>query len=116
VVELVGPRAERMWLSTFHSACLRILRAHASRLGYQPSFTVYDDSDSRRLIELVIGELGLDSKRLPPRSVAAIIGQAKAELADFETFRSQSLDGDPLHRRVADVYAEYQRRLLAANA
>jgi len=53
VVELVGPRAERMWVSTFHSACLRILRSHASRVGYRSSFTVYDDTDSRRLIELM---------------------------------------------------------------
>ena len=57
-----------MWVSTFHSACLRILRAHADRLGYRPGFTVYDDTDSRRLIELRrCGELGLDTKKLPPR-------------------------------------------------
>ncbi len=66
VAELVGPRAERMWVSTFHSACLRILRSHASRLGYQGAFTVYDDTDSRRLIEIIVAELGLDPKRLPP--------------------------------------------------
>jgi len=58
VVELVGPRAERMWVSTFHSACLRILRSHASRVGYRSSFTVYDDTDSRRLIELIVAEMG----------------------------------------------------------
>ncbi len=117
VVDLVGPRAERMWVSTFHSACLRILRSHAHRLGYQPTFTVYDDTDSRRMIELVMAELGLDTKRLPPRSVAAVIGQAKAELIDFESFRAGAQsEGDPFRRRIGDVYAEYQRRLLAANA
>ncbi len=87
VVELVGPRAERMWVSTFHSACLRILRSHADRLGYRSGFTVYDDTDSRRLVEIVMSELGLDTKRLPPRSVAAVIGQAKAELVDVGAVR-----------------------------
>ena len=117
VVELVGRRAERMWVSTFHSACLRILRSHASRLGYQGAFTVYDDADSRRLVEIVTGELGLDTKRLPPRAVAAVIGQAKAEVVDVERFREEaSFGGDPYQRRIADIYAEYQRRLRAANA
>ncbi|MHB1777789.1 MAG: UvrD-helicase domain-containing protein [Acidimicrobiales bacterium] len=116
VVELVGPRAERMWVSTFHSACLRILRSHAGRLGYRPAFTVYDDLDSRRLVELVMAELGIDTKRLPPRSVAAVIGRAKAELTDPGRFRDETYAADPLRRRIADVYAEYQRRLVAANA
>jgi DNA helicase-2/ATP-dependent DNA helicase PcrA len=117
VVELVGPRADRMWVSTFHSACLRMLRSHGTRLGYQPGFTVYDDTDSRRLIELIVAELGLDSRRFAPRSIAAIIGQAKAELVDPGEFRDQSSSGlDPFHRRIADIYDEYQRRLLAANA
>jgi DNA helicase-2/ATP-dependent DNA helicase PcrA len=66
VSELVGPRAEKMWVSTFHSSCLRILRSHADRLGYRPSFTVYDDTDTRRLIEMIVAEMGLDTKRLPP--------------------------------------------------
>ncbi len=117
VVDLVGPRAERMWVSTFHSACLRMLRAHAERVGYQPGFSVYDDGDSRRLIELVEAELGVDTKRLPARSVAAVIGQAKAELVDAATFKEDaSFGADPYRKRIADVYVEYQRRLRAANA
>ena len=117
VAELVGPRAERMWVSTFHSACLRMLRSHASRLGYQSSFTIYDESDSRRLIEIVEAELGIDTKRLPPRSVAAVIGQAKAELVDAGRFKEEaSFGADPFRRRIADVYVEYQRRLVGANA
>jgi DNA helicase-2/ATP-dependent DNA helicase PcrA len=117
VAELVGPRAEKMWVSTFHSSCLRILRSHAHRLGYRPSFTVYDDTDTRRLIEMIVAEMGLDTKRLPPRTVAAVIGQAKSELIDFETFRESARSGpDPFQRKIADVYAEYQQRLLAANA
>jgi DNA helicase-2/ATP-dependent DNA helicase PcrA len=117
VVELVGERAEKMWVSTFHSSCLRLLRTNADRLGYRSAFTVYDDTDSRRLIEMITAELGLDSKRLPPRATAAVISQAKAELIDFETFKEQARQSpDPLARRIADVYVEYQQRLLAANA
>ncbi|HEV3369430.1 MAG TPA: UvrD-helicase domain-containing protein [Acidimicrobiales bacterium] len=117
VSELVGPRGQKMWVSTFHSSCLRILRSHADRLGYRGSFTIYDDTDSRRLIEMIISELGLDTKRLPSRSVAAVIGQAKADLIDFETFREQAhAEPDPFRRRIADVYALYQQRLLTANA
>ncbi len=117
VAELVGPRAEKMWVSTFHSSCLRILRSHAQRLGYRPNFTVYDDTDTRRLIEMIVSEMGLDTKRLPPRTVAAVIGQAKSELIDFETFRETARqEYDPFQRKIADVYAEYQQRLLAANA
>ncbi|HVB91327.1 MAG TPA: UvrD-helicase domain-containing protein [Acidimicrobiales bacterium] len=117
VTGLVGPPGEKMWVSTFHSACLRILRSHADRLGYRSSFTVYDDTDSRRLIEMITSELGLDSKRLPPRATAAVISQAKAELLDFEAFRDRAHhEPDPFQRRIADVYTEYQQRLLAANA
>jgi DNA helicase-2/ATP-dependent DNA helicase PcrA len=117
VVALVGPRAEHMWVSTFHAACLRMLRVHAGRLGYGRDFTVYDDLDSRRLIEIVETELGLDMKQLPPRAVAAAIGQAKSELVDDERFAHEaSWGGEPLQRRIAQVYAGYQRHLKAANA
>jgi DNA helicase-2/ATP-dependent DNA helicase PcrA len=118
VSELVGEqRAKSMWVSTFHSSCLRILRSHAERLGYRPSFTVYDDTDTRRLIEMIVAEMGLDAKRLPPRSVAGVISTAKSDLVDFETFREAARQGpDPFQRRIAEVYTEYQQRLLAANA
>ena len=117
VAELVGPPAEKMWVSTFHSACLRILRANADRLGYRSAFTVYDDTDSRRLIEMITAELGFDQKRLPSRAVQGVISQAKSELIDFETFREDARSGpDPFRKRIADVYAQYQGRLLAANA
>src|SRR5271166_1365093 len=102
VVDLVGPRAERMWVSTFHSACLRILRSHAVRLGYRPGFTVYDDDDSRRLVEMVVAELGLDAKRFPARGVAAVIGQAKSELLDPGSFTERAASGDdPFEQRIA---------------
>jgi DNA helicase-2/ATP-dependent DNA helicase PcrA len=117
VVDLLGERGEKMWVSTFHSSCLRILRSHADKLGYRAQFTVYDDTDSRRLIEMIVAEMGLDTKRLPPRAVAAVISSAKAELIDVEQFidRAHS-EPDPFQRRIGDVYAAYQHRLLAANA
>ncbi|HEX3334356.1 MAG TPA: UvrD-helicase domain-containing protein, partial [Acidimicrobiales bacterium] len=117
VVELVGEAAEKMWVSTFHSACLRILRMNADRLGYRPGFTVYDDTDSRRLIEMITAELGFDQKRLPSRAVQAAISQAKSELVDFESFAEEARNGpDPFRKRIADVYTQYQQRLLSANA
>ncbi len=117
VVDLVGTAAEKMWVSTFHSACLRMLRANADRLGFRSSFTVYDDTDSRRLIEMITAELGFDQKRLPSRAVQGAISQAKSELVDFETFREEARSGpDPFRKRIADIYAQYQGRLHAANA
>ena len=117
VAELVGPPAEKMWVSTFHSACLRILRTNADRLGYRSAFTVYDDTDSRRMVEMITSELGFDQKRLPSRAVQGVISQAKSELVDFETFREEARSGpDPFRKRIADVYVQYQQRLLAANA
>ncbi|HXZ61528.1 MAG TPA: UvrD-helicase domain-containing protein [Acidimicrobiales bacterium] len=117
VLELVGPAADKMWVSTFHSACLRILRTNADRLGYRSAFTVYDDTDSRRLVEVITAELGFDQKRLPSRAVQGVISQAKSELVDFETFREEAHAGpDPFRKRIADVYVQYQQRLHAANA
>ncbi len=117
VAELVGERADRMWVSTFHSACLRMLRVHGGRIGYDSAFTVYDDSDSRRLVELVEDDLNIDTKRLPSRAVAAVISQAKAELVGPARFAEEASWGaDPYRRRIGEVYAEYQRRLQAANA
>jgi len=111
---LVGPVAERMWVSTFHAACVRILRAHAPRLGYRSSFTIYDDTDSRRLIEQILRDLNIDAKKIPARSVQATISGAKAELIEARQF----VDGarSVFERRMADVYVEYQQRLLDASA
>jgi DNA helicase II / ATP-dependent DNA helicase PcrA len=114
VTELVGPRARRMWVSTFHSACVRILRAHGDRLGYKGSFTIYDDADSRRLIEIVCRELDIDTKKMSPRSILGQISQAKSSQLGPEEFRKAAIT--IFDRRVADVYDEYQRRMVAANA
>jgi DNA helicase-2/ATP-dependent DNA helicase PcrA len=117
VVDLVGPIANRMWVATFHSACVRILRASAARLGYDPQFTIYDATDSKRLFELVMDDLNIDKKRLPPRAVAAVVSQAKAELVTPEEFVTDvSGSSDPFRGRIGQIYAEYQRRLRAASA
>ena len=114
VAELVGPRADRMWVSTFHSACVRILRAHGDRLGYKGSFTIYDDADSRRLVEIIARELDIDTKKLSPRSMLGQISQAKSRSQGPAAFRAAAVS--IFDRRIADVYDLYQRRMLAANA
>jgi DNA helicase II / ATP-dependent DNA helicase PcrA len=111
---LVGPVAEKMWISTFHSACVRILRRDVERLGYPRSFTIYDQADAVRLTGYVIRDLGLDPKRFPPRQVHAMISAAKNEHVDADAFeaRAQVL----FERKVAQIYKEYQARLLRAGA
>lgn len=111
---LIGPAAAKMWVSTFHSACVRILRRDATRLGYRSNFTIYDQSDSQRLVGYVVRDLGLDSKKFPPRAIAGYISAAKNDLVDFETYASRART--PMERKAADVYREYQQRLHAANA
>ncbi|HJS71113.1 MAG TPA: DNA helicase PcrA [Acidimicrobiia bacterium] len=114
VGRLVGGVVRSMWVSTFHSACVRILRREASRLGYKSGFTIYDDSDSLRLLRMVIKDLDLDNKRFPEKAMKAVISNAKNELVDYETFADQ---GDGFyHEQVADVYRLYQQRLLSASA
>jgi ATP-dependent DNA helicase UvrD/PcrA len=111
---LVGPVAHRMWVSTFHSACARILRREASHLGIRSSFSIYDQSDSVRLVDYVRRDLNLDPKRFPSRRLASQISALKNELVTAD----QALDraAGPAERRVAEVYREYQRRLLEGSA
>ena len=111
---LVGPVARTMWVSTFHSACVRILRAHADKLGYPRQFSIYDQADSTRLTGYVIRDLGLDSKRFPPRGVHAQVSAWKNELVDpaHAAATAQHL----IERKHAEVFAEYQKRLVAAGA
>jgi DNA helicase-2/ATP-dependent DNA helicase PcrA len=111
---LVGGAVRSMWVSTFHSACVRILRREASRLGYKSGFSIYDEADSLRLINLVLKDLDLDPKRFPPRAMKAVISKAKNELVDYESFSDQG-EGF-FHEQVADVYRLYQQRLLGASA
>ncbi|HEX3242969.1 MAG TPA: UvrD-helicase domain-containing protein [Solirubrobacterales bacterium] len=115
VAELVGRSTRAMWVMTFHSACARMLRADAERLGYSRSFTIYDESDSLRMLKRCIDELGIDPKRYPPRSIRAQISGAKNQLVDVDTF-TQSARENTFEETVAAAYALYEKRMLAANA
>ncbi|MFD5455892.1 DNA helicase PcrA, partial [Streptomyces olivaceus] len=114
VEQLVGPRANAMWVMTFHSACVRILRRESKKLGFTSSFSIYDAADSKRLMALVCRDLDLDPKRFPPKSFSAKISNLKNELIDEEDFAAQAADG--FEKSVAQAYALYQSRLREANA
>jgi DNA helicase-2/ATP-dependent DNA helicase PcrA len=114
VATLVGPRAKTMWVSTFHSACVRIVRAEGKRLGFSSSFSIYDADDSRRLMTMVCRDLDLDPKRFAPRSIAAQVSNLKNELVDYETAKSQA--SNYIEKTVAEAYSLYQDRLRRANA
>ena len=110
VAALVGPVAKKMWVCTFHSACVRILRANAEALGYPRTFTIYDQADAQRLTGYVIRDLGLDPKRFPPRGVHGQISLWKNELITPDDGR-RARPANIFDRKHADVYAEYQARL-----
>ncbi|MEV6490486.1 DNA helicase PcrA [Actinoplanes sp. NPDC051633] len=114
VAALVGPRARLMWVSTFHSACVRILRAEHDHAGLKSTFSIYDADDSRRLMQLVARELDLDPKRYPPRGLAAQVSNLKNELVEPEEFADKAKG--PHERAVAEAYVLYQRRLKEAHA
>ncbi|MUL43880.1 AAA family ATPase [Streptomonospora sp. PA3] len=112
---LLGGRiAGAMWVMTFHSACVRILRREAGRLGYPSGFTIYDAADSRRLMQLVCKELDLDPKRFPPKSFSAQVSNLKNELVDYDTFAEQAQSEQ--EKKLAEAYALYQQRLHEAGA
>jgi len=114
VAALVGNRARAMWVMTFHSACVRILRREAKRLGFPSGFSIYDQADSHRLMALVCRELDLDPKRYPPRGFSAQVSNLKNELIDYETFKSQA--STHLEKTLAEAYETYQARLQQAGA
>ncbi|MEV6990820.1 DNA helicase PcrA [Streptomyces sp. NPDC093228] len=114
VEQLVGPRANAMWVMTFHSACVRILRRESKKLGFTSSFSIYDAADSKRLMALVCRDLDLDPKRFPPKSFSAKISNLKNELIDEEDFAAQAADG--FEKTLAQAYTLYQSRLREANA
>ncbi|MGQ0625047.1 MAG: DNA helicase PcrA [Sporichthyaceae bacterium] len=113
VAEAVGAAAPH-WVSTFHSACLRILRFEAKRLGFTSAFSVYDDTDSQRLMRMVVRDLQLDPKRFAPRAVSNAISACKNELIDHESYAARATG--PIETTYAQCYRAYQERLLAANA
>ncbi len=111
---LVGRATRAMWVMTFHSACARMLRAEAHRLGYTRQFTIYDAADSRRMIKKVIDDLDIDPKRFTPRAMQAQISDAKNKLRSAEDYRQ--MVGSYFEQTAADVYEHYERELHRANA
>ena len=114
VMDLVGNRAKLMWISTFHSACVRILRSEIGRFNISRTFSIYDDADSKRLMQLVAHDLDLDPKRFPVRAIMNWVSHCKNELVDHESAVSRARS--PLEESYAGAYREYQRRLIRANA
>lgn len=115
VLELVGPRARSMQVSTFHSACVRILRRDGSSLGITSTFTIYDQADSLRLITLIVKDLDINTKFFQPRAMQAQISNLKNELVDYEDFSKIAEEEGP-RRVLATIYREYQQRLARSNA
>ena len=114
VAALVGPVAENMWVSTFHSACVRMLRRDAEQLGYPRAFSIYDQADAVRLTGYVIRDLGLDTKKFVARSIHAQISNLKNELVESQSALDNA--ASIFERKIAEIYSEYQRRLRVAGA
>ncbi|MBG6086540.1 DNA helicase PcrA [Actinomadura viridis] len=111
---LVGPRSRAMWVMTFHSACVRILRREAKRLGFPSGFSIYDQADAQRLMALVCRELDLDPKRYPPKAFSAQVSNLKNELIDYETCKDRA--STHMEQTLAQAYEMYQARLQQAGA
>ena len=114
VEELVGRRSRAMWVTTFHSSCARMLRADAEKLGYSKSFTIYDESDSLRMVKRVMEELEIDNKRFPARALRSTISGAKNELVDSIAYAERQ--GSWFEEQVSRVYELYEKRMLENNA
>ncbi len=116
VVDLVGPVANSMWVRTFHSACVRILRRDAEKVGYPSGFSIYDQADSVRLTRYILNDLGLDSRRSTPQAFHARISAAKNDMIGPEAIADSAYGSQRYQEHTAQVYAEYQRRLRNAGA
>ena len=116
VEQLIGSSSEGMWIKTFHSACLQILRREADRLGHDSNFTVYDTGDTRALLKRLLREAGAEDADIKPQQAAAIISNAKNELKDAEDFARNADRSNPKERIVAEVFQAYERELLRNNA
>ncbi len=112
---MLGPEANDVWAMTFHSACCRILRREIDRLGYDRSFTIYDTADSERVVKEILRDRNLDEKTFPPRMVLGMISKAKDKMSMPEDF-AKDVGDDYRLKRIAELYAEYQKRLRASNA
>ncbi|MEY2946145.1 MAG: hypothetical protein RL243_919 [Actinomycetota bacterium] len=116
VRHLLGEDASGMWIKTFHSACVLILRREAERLGHDANFTIYDSGDSRAIFKRLIKDLGADIHKLTPAAVAAVISKAKNELADSASFARAGDMSDPVHRMIVEIFERYERELRRNNA
>lgn len=116
VQQLIGDVAQGMWISTFHSACVRILRREAEQFGFTRNFTIYDSGDSRALIKRLVKEHEADAFGMTPASVQGRISKLKNELADAESFARTANMSDPAERLFVEIFADYQRALQRANA
>ena len=113
----LGPPANDVWASTFHSACVRILRRDIDRIGFDKDFTIYDTDDAKRVIRDVVKELNLDEKAFQPKTILSIISSAKDQYEGPEAFsQKHSGEGDWKMSRVAKVYERYAQKLRSANA
>ncbi|HDR4572745.1 DNA helicase PcrA [Bacillus cytotoxicus] len=113
---LVGPEAEDIWISTFHSMCVRILRRDIDRIGINRNFTILDASDQLTVVKKIMKERNIDPKKFDPRSILARISNAKNELLSAEKYAKQISIADPFEKLSSDVYTEYQKRLLKNNS
>lgn len=116
IEQLIGPCAKSMWVSTFHSFCVRVLRREAKTLGLKSTFTIYDSADSLRLITLITKQMNLDSKKFAPRAIAHKISGLKNELVSAKSYAMQVSDSNPWEKIVSEVYSAYTERLQAANS
>ncbi|CAH0125296.1 UvrD-helicase domain-containing protein [Microbacterium sp. Bi121] len=116
VAALVGEASRGMWISTFHSACVRILRREAEQFGFTKSFTIYDSGDSRALIKRLVKEHEADAYGLTPASVQGRISKLKNELQDSESYARDANMSDPAEQKFVEIFADYQRQLRKANA
>ncbi|MFM5951558.1 MAG: ATP-dependent helicase, partial [Micrococcales bacterium] len=116
VRDLLGGDADGIWLKTFHSACVAILRREADRLGHDPNFTIYDSGDSRAIFKRLIKDLGADLHKLTPAGVSSVISNAKNELIDADEFARNADPSDPVQRAIASIYMSYQGELRRNNA
>ncbi|WP_311260297.1 UvrD-helicase domain-containing protein [Microbacterium sp. WCS2018Hpa-9] len=116
VEAIVGDAARGMWISTFHSACVRILRREAQQFGFTKSFTIYDSGDSRALIKRLVKQHEADAYGLTPGAVQSRISKLKNELSDADAYARQANMSDPAERIFVELFADYQRQLQKANA
>jgi DNA helicase-2/ATP-dependent DNA helicase PcrA len=116
VRSLLGEDASGMWIKTFHSACVLILRREAERLGHDANFTIYDSGDSRAIFKRLIKDLGADIHKITPAAAAAVISKAKNELADSASFARDGDMTDPVHRMMVEIFERYERELRRNNA